>query len=175
MPSSPVANEWLTDRDLRTQFNAVKWELYPWSVDLSQNVSKNTIIHLGRRLSAWGAYRKTLKFGQRPCQVAFPRYRKRGRHMSFTPSNGRNTVRVAHLWVKLSGIGWMRIREPLRFDGDILSVTVSLEASRWFVAFQVDTGEPTWAKLAREMVMGLTSSHVRYLHGNRSGSLVRIA
>ncbi len=38
-------------------------------------------------------------------------------------------------------IGWVRMTEPLRF-GDILSATVSLEADRWFIAFQVDTGEP---------------------------------
>lgn len=34
------------------------------------------------------------------------------------------------------------MREPLRFADDILSATVSLEADRWHIAFQVDTGGP---------------------------------
>lgn len=33
------------------------------------------------------------------------------------------------------------MREPLPFGGDILAATVSLEAARWHIAFQVDTGE----------------------------------
>ena len=43
-------NEWLSDRDLRKRFNAVKREAFPWSRKLSQNVAKNAIIHMGRVL-----------------------------------------------------------------------------------------------------------------------------
>ncbi|MXZ25599.1 MAG: hypothetical protein F4Y80_12230 [Caldilineaceae bacterium SB0665_bin_21] len=59
-------NEWLSDMDLRKQFNAVKRDLFAWSVDLSQNVAKNAIIHTSRGLDAWGAYKKALKKGKRP-------------------------------------------------------------------------------------------------------------
>ena len=85
---------------------------------------------------------KALKKGQRPRRVGFFRYRKRGRHMAFTPTNGRNTIRVDGNRVRIPAIGRVRMTEPLRFAGDILSATVSLEADRWFIAFQVDTGEP---------------------------------
>ena len=139
-------NEWLSDMDLRKQFNAVKRDLFPWSKPLSQNVAKNAIIHTGKGLDAWGAYRKALKKGKRPRRVGFPRYRKRGKHMAFTPTNGRNTIRVDGNRVRIPAIGWVRMREPLRFAGDILSATVSLEADRWHIAFQVDTGEPEPSK-----------------------------
>ena len=38
-------------------------------------------------------------------------------------------------------MGWVRLREALRFTGDILSATVSLQAGRWFVSFQVETAD----------------------------------
>jgi putative transposase len=136
-------NEWLSDMDLRKQFNAVKRDLFPWSRKLSQNVAKNAIIHTGKGLDAWGAYKKALKEGKCPRRVGFPKYRKRGRHMSFTPTNGRNTIRVEGCRVRIPATVWVRMREPLRFAGDILAATVSLEADRWFIAFQVDTGQPT--------------------------------
>ncbi|MXZ25600.1 MAG: transposase [Caldilineaceae bacterium SB0665_bin_21] len=62
--------------------------------------------------------------------------------MAFTPTNGRNTIRVGGNRVRIPAIGWVRMTEPLCFAGDILSATVSLEADRWFIALQVDTGEP---------------------------------
>ena len=50
-------HEWLSDRDLRKLFNAVKRDLFPWSRQLSRNVAKNASIHTSRGLDAWGAYR----------------------------------------------------------------------------------------------------------------------
>ena len=135
-------NVWSSDMDLRKQFNAVKRDLFAWSVYLSRNVAKNAVIDTGKGLEAWGAYRKALKKGQRPRRVGFPKHRKRGRHMSFTPTNGRNIIRVEGCRVRIPDIGWVCMREPLRFAGDILSATVSLVADHWHTAFQVDTGEP---------------------------------
>ena len=135
-------NAWLTDVDLRKMFNQVKWDLYPWSRDLSQIVAKNAIIHTGDGLRQWGAYGRARKAGQPARRVGFPRYRKRGRHMSYTASNGRNTIRLDGRCVRLPGVGLVRMREALRFAGDITAVTVSLYGGRWHAAFTVDTGEP---------------------------------
>ena len=49
--------------------------------------------------------------------------RKRYRKLAFTPSNGRNSIRVDGPNVRLPRIGWVRLREELRFEGDILSVS----------------------------------------------------
>ena len=152
-------NAWLTDMDLRPMFNAVKADLFPWSRSLSQAAAKNAIIHTCKGFKAWGASCKARKAGQPARRVGFPRYRKRGRHMSYTASNGRNTVRPVGRRVRLPGVGWVNMREPLRFEGDVTSVTVRLQAGRWHAAFTVDTGEPEPAKRAGETVgidMGLT-------------------
>ena len=140
--SNPDGGEWLSDQDLRKDFNAVKGDLFGWSGDLSQNVSKNAIIHMGKGLAVWGEYCKARKHGRPHRKVGFPPVRKRYRGLSFTVSNGRNSIRAEGRHVRLPGIGWVPMREELRFDGDIMGVTVSQTAGRWFVSFQVDTGIP---------------------------------
>ena len=152
-------NEWLTDVDLRKMFNQVKLERFPWSRDLSQIAAKNAIIHTGDGLKKWGAYCRARKAGQPARRVGFPKYRKRGRHMAYTASNGRNTVRPDGRRVHLPKVGTVRMRESLRFEGDITEVTISLYGGRWHAAFTVDTGEPEPAKHEGETVgidMGLT-------------------
>ena len=139
---NPDGGEWLSDQDLRKEFNAVKGDLFGWSEDLSQNVSKNAIIHMGKGLAAWGDYCKARKHGRPHRKVGFPPVRKRYRGLSFTVSNGRNSIRAEGRHVRLPRIGWVPMREELRFDGDIMGVTVSQTAGRWFVSFQVDTGTP---------------------------------
>ncbi|MDE0672612.1 MAG: RNA-guided endonuclease TnpB family protein [Caldilineaceae bacterium] len=133
-------NEWLTDIDLRKRFNAVKKGLYPWSASLCQRVGKNAIIHMGKSLQVWGDTCRQRKAGWVTRRVGFPQHHKKGRHMAFTFTNGRNTVRVDGKQVYIPAIGWVRMREELRFAGDILSATVKLIADRWFISFQVDTG-----------------------------------
>ena len=135
-------NEWLSDMDLRKRFNAVKRDVFPWSRKLSQNVAKNAIIHMGRGLDAWGACRQARKHGRPHRKTGFPPLRKRHRKLAFTPSNGRNSIKVDGCSVHLPRIGRVRMREELRFEGDLLGVTVSRKGGRWFASFTVDTGQP---------------------------------
>ena len=132
---------WLSDMDLRKAFNAVKRTEYPWSADLCQNVGKNAIRHMADGIQRWGKYCKARKAGRQVRRVGFPKHRRKGRHMSFTFTNGRHTARVDGHHVHIPAVGWVRMREALRFTGDILSATVSLTAGRWFVSFQVQTAD----------------------------------
>ncbi len=138
---SGTDGEWLSDMDLRKAFNAVKRDVYPWSVDLCQHVGKNAIRHMANGLQHWGQYCQVRKAGRQVRRVGFPKHRRKGRHMSFTFTNGRNTARVDGQHAYIPAVGWVRMREALRFTGDILSATVSLTAGRWFVSFQVETAD----------------------------------
>ena len=139
---NPEGGQWLSDMELRQDFNAVKANLFDWSCDHSQYVSKNAIIHMGKGLASWGAYCKARKHGKPHRKIGFPPVRKRHRKLAFTPSNGRNSIKVDGCRVHLPKIGWVRMREELRFEGDIMSVTVSRKAGRWYASFTVDTGKP---------------------------------
>lgn len=41
--------------------------------------------------------------------------------------------------IRIPNLGWVRMRESLRFTGKILSATISRVADRWFVSISVDT------------------------------------
>lgn len=60
--------------------------------------------------------------------------------MSFRADNGPDTVRCDGPRTKLPKIGWVRMREVLRFSGSIREVTVSKEAGRWYATFVVEDG-----------------------------------
>ena len=131
--------EFRNDRKLRRRFNEVKASAYSWSSELSQNAAKNAIINLGRAIDAWQG--KTQGGAKRKRKNRFPRHKKKGRHDSFRADNGRGTVKVRGAAIRLPRIGWIRMREELRFAGDVASVTVSRKAGRWFAAVTVETGD----------------------------------
>ena len=130
---SGTDGEWLSDRDLRKGFNAVKRDVYPWSADRCRNVGKNAIRHMKDGIQRWGRYCGPQ--GRQVRRVGFPKHRRKGRHMSFTFTNGCHTARVDGQHAYIPAVGWVRMREALHFTGDILSATVSLTAGRRFIAF----------------------------------------
>ena len=131
------AGEWRGDKTLRPRFNAVKRTLAPWSASLSQNASKYAIVELGQAIEAFGTYRKAVRAGKKANTVGFPRFRKRTSASGFRADNGPGTVRLEGKSIRLPKIGTLRTRESLRFDGDVVEVTVKREAGRWFACVAV--------------------------------------
>ena len=43
--------------------------------------------------------------------------------------------------IKLPKLGWVKMREALRFSGKVISATVSRVAKRWFVSINVELVE----------------------------------
>jgi putative transposase len=70
---------------------------------------------------------------------AYPRFKKKGVHDSFCAANETGTFRCDGKRIKLPVVGWVRLREPIRFSGPLKRVTVSREADRWFASVMVDT------------------------------------
>ena len=139
-------NEYLGPYDWRPAFNKVKGQEAPWARGLSQTAAKNAQIQTAETIERWRAYKKAKAAGAQVRHVGFPKYRKRGRHMSYTASNGRNTIPTEGKAVKLPCIGWVRMREALRLEGDIVAVAVSLKAGRWYASFTVEEDAPAPAK-----------------------------
>ena len=119
-------DNWQTEQDLRKEFNAAKRDKFPWSSDLSQNASKNAIRDLGDAVTRW-------KKGQN----RFPVHKKRSGKCSYQADNGAGTVKVYKKRIDLPQIGWVRMREELRYTGEITKVVVSRKSDRWFVSVLV--------------------------------------
>ena len=75
-------------------------------------------------------------------KINYPKFKRKGEHDSFYLSNTKSVFKIIdNKHIKLPLIGLIRVNELLRFDGKIMSATVSREADKWFISIAVDIGE----------------------------------
>ncbi|MGA7748665.1 MAG: RNA-guided endonuclease TnpB family protein [Gallionella sp.] len=115
---------------LRKQFNAVKREQYPWTLEVSKCVVQEAIIDLG---IAFRNYKSVTHKGH------YPTFKSKTKSSpSFCAANEAGTFRADGKRIKLPVVGWIRMRETVRFAGPLKRATVSRTAGRWFVSVLVD-------------------------------------
>ena len=130
--------------DLRKRLNALKREYFPWMREVTKNAPQQAIKNLGRAYTNFfedlAKYRRGEISWKR---VRAPRFKKKGRHDAFRADNGPekrhpHAVTTAGKRVKLPLIGWVAMREEVRFAGRILSVTISRQADHWYASFSIE-------------------------------------
>ena len=114
---------------LRRQLNAIKRERFPWMLRVTKCAPQTAIMQLGTAFQNFFAGR-----------AGFPQFRKKNRHECFTLSNDQFSINGRR--IRIPKLGMVRMREPLRFSGKIMSATVSRVAGRWFVSITVDMSDP---------------------------------
>ncbi|TSE35344.1 transposase, IS605 OrfB family [Tepidimonas fonticaldi] len=114
---------------LRRQLNAIKRERFPWMLEVTKCAPQMAIIQLGQAFQNFFAGR-----------AKYPKFRKKGVHDRFTLTNDQFSVEGCR--IRIPNLGWVRMRESLRFAGKIMSATISRVADRWFVSIVVDTEDP---------------------------------
>ena len=87
-----------------------------------------------------GEYRRGQREGRPAWYAGFPRWRKRGVHDSYQVDNGRGNVGVAGWLARLPRVGWLRMRDTLRFSGEPIIVVVANDGIRRYVTIGVYTG-----------------------------------
>jgi len=110
------------------QLNDIKREQFPWMLEVTKNAPQMAILQLGEAFKNFWAGR-----------AGYPKFRKKGVHDRFTLSNDKFSIDGCR--IRIPKLGWVRMREPLRFHGKIMSATVSRVADRWFVSITIDTQE----------------------------------
>ena len=117
---------------LRRQLNDIKAAQFPWMREITKNAPQQAIKNLG------AAFKRFFTGDGK-----YPRFKKKGQHDSFRADNGTDknhphAVEVKGQKIKLPVLGWVRMREPLRFNGNVKSAVVSRTADRWFVSLTVE-------------------------------------
>ena len=69
-------------------------------------------------------------------KAKYPKFKKKGRKDSFTIGNDQ--FKLDGKTVYIPKLGWVRTFEELRFQGKIMSATVSKKADKWFVSIIVE-------------------------------------
>jgi putative transposase len=86
----------------------------------------------------------------------YPRFKKKGVHDSFCAANETGTLRTNGKRIKLPVIGWVRMREVVRFEGALKRATISREADRWFVSLTIEAVYVA-LPLPRQEVVGVST------------------
>ena len=121
------------------QFNGIKDEECPWIREIPYAVTESAFYNLGY---AFKNFFRRVK--QSSDKVGYPKFKKKGRNDSFQLRN----VRVEHDRVRLTHIGWVRLKErgyiPTTDSGAEFGVyaTISRKAGRWFISMQVEEEIP---------------------------------
>lgn len=115
-----------TQAALRRQLNAIKREQFPWMLEVTKNAPQMAIIQLGEAFKNFFAGR-----------ARYPRFRKKGVNDRFSLTNDQFSIDGSR--IRIPNLGWVRMRESLRFAGKVMSATISRQADRWFVSITVDT------------------------------------
>jgi putative transposase len=125
-----------TEAALRKQLNARKRSEFPWMLEVSKWAPAVAIQNLGKAFARFFAGK-----GRRP------RFKKKGIHDSFFAGASDGSFRCDGKLIHLPRVGPVKMRQELRFQGRLISATVSRRAGCWFVAVLVDI---PWSPPPRE-------------------------
>lgn len=118
--------------DLKKRFNALKYDQFPWLRDVHRDAHAQPFADLA---DAWHRFFTG--------QNDRPAFKKKGKAPdSFYVANDK--FQMAGRRVKFPKIGWVRLRESLRFSGKILGARVVREADQWFLAVPVSVPDAVY-------------------------------
>ena len=110
---------------LRRELNAIKRELFPYMLEVTKCAPQAAIMQLG---DAYNNFFKGL--------AKYPTARKKGRDDRFSLSNDQFSIKGNS--IRIPNLGWVRMKELLRFDGKIMSATISKRGGKWFVSVAIE-------------------------------------
>ncbi len=147
-PTLPRPNEMA----LRRQLNSLKREQFPWMLEVSKCAPESALINLGQAYKNWFASLSGKRAGPK---VKSPSFKKKGRSRdSFKLSVGHFDINPETSRLRIPNLGWVSMRESLRFSGKLVSCTVSRTAHCWHAAITVET-EDLPAKSESQAAVGV--------------------
>ena len=107
---------------------SAKWtkERPAWATEVARCSQTRAIINVGTAFqNLWKGH------------ASYPKFHKKGSKYSFYVTN--DGAHIKGSYITLPKIGKVRLAEPLRYTGKIISYVVSTYAGQWFVSVQVET------------------------------------
>lgn len=115
----------VSTNQLDKDYNKCKKTLFPWAYNVTRSAGQNAIkSNLNNSFDRF--FKKTSKY---------PKFKKKGVRDSFKINNDQ--FELIEKSIKLPKLGIVSMRERLRFEGKILSATISKDVDRWFVSIVV--------------------------------------
>jgi putative transposase len=127
---------------LRRLLNKIKRGQFPWMLAVTKNAPQMAIMQLGRAFENFFAGR-----------TRYPRFRRKGRDDRFTLSNDQ--FRIEGRRIRIPKLGWVRMRETLRFSGRIVCATVARVANHWYASITVDASDLSLPSVDNQGAVGV--------------------
>lgn len=128
------------------QLNTLKKTEFFWMYEVSKCAPQEALRNLDK---AYKNFFRSIKSGKK---IGFPKFKKKGVHDSFRLTGSMRSLKRS---VVLPRLGEIRTKERTNVKGRILSVTVSREADRWFVAFAVERKRREYIRTLQETAVGV--------------------
>ena len=129
-------------------FNAIKREQFPFVMEVTKCAPQIAIKQLS------DAYKRFFKG-----ESQYPQFRKKGEKDRFGISNDRFKIQKqkGKFFIQTPRLGLVKMKEGLRFQGKILSATISTRGERWFVSINIELSEEILPLPKTQQSVGLDS------------------
>src|SRR5579875_3917889 len=129
---------------LRKRLNAIKRDEFPYMLEVTKCAAQLAIKD--------DLANSFIRFFNK--QGGYPKPRKRGIHDRFHISNDQFDVKDDS--IRVPKLGWVKMTESLRFEGKILSATISRVADKWFASITVEVSDVvTTGNLVNNRIAGV--------------------
>lgn len=132
---------------LKKIFNSIRKQEFPWTCDVHRDCTAQPFANLQKAFSSF--FKK---------KTGYPKFHKKGQRDSFYIANDK--ISFDEKKVRIPVLGWVSMRETLRFAGKVMSATVSRVADRWMLAVQVNVGDYHKDRIGNEKIgvdLGITT------------------
>ncbi len=129
---------WLT---LNRLLNKIKRDDFPWMVAVTKCAPANALVDLNTVMQRF------IKG-----EIKYPKFRRKGVNDKFRLNNDQFVIDGSR--IRIPKLGWVRMREALRFTGKLISCTISRRADKWFASIVVDT-EPVLKPAENQGTVGI--------------------
>ena len=131
-----------THLDLKKEFNSIKKEEFPFVYEVSKYATQQPFLNLNK---AFQTFFRDLKKGK----VSYPKFkRKRDNQGSFYLGGDviKFIIKNNKSYLNIPNLGYVKLRENLRFKGKINSASISQKANKFYVSFSVEITENEFYK-----------------------------
>jgi len=125
--------------DLKKEFNAIKKTQFPFVYEVSKYATQQPFIHLNR---AFQKFFRDLEQGK----VSYPKFKKKKMNSGSYYIGGDQVVIKDEKYLKVPNLGLVKMREKLRFEGKINSVTISQKGDKFFASFNMQISKDEYIK-----------------------------
>ena len=125
--------------DLNNEFNAIKKTQFPFVYEVSKYATQQPFLHLHR---AFQKFFRDLEQGK----ISYPKFKKKKANSGSYFIGGDQVVIKDGKYLKVPNLGLVKMREKLRFEGKITSVTISQKGDKFFASFNMQISKEEYTR-----------------------------